>query len=904
MRPRSRPRRRRRRRVRHGIDGEQDIDNCVIFFREDIDHQGLAKSIDREYAMEKDKLGLSFWDVLEREQERKPEDISEKSRGMSAWARAKRRMTYARGDTESKYALMADRTYGAPELLDQDHLREAPSLDDLNQRPAKFKETYWITPVFRLGVIAASYLAFPLFLEVFHNFETIDAKQFDIVVGQIAPKVGVLYATILALTLQVLYQRFTRIQENVTTEAMLLSQVARNFLSLFANEEEWAIEACQMIANQVRIMLSRTRGVELLSIMKADTYASLLSIINDYHYLHGCDADYTPQEESITSMLRVEIGQLMETRALRLADEASSLPSTHFTLITSLSFVSIVAYVTASLKVVDDLMHPPQEASLLFAGLLALYILFFNFCRDLNGPFEGVYQIKRSNAVSHLMQTKWLIMNQLGDSVSFNVNYGEDEEQLEVEDSIKAFFSGPETEDIATVEANTMQTLVDELESAVETIGQEDDLHEAALPATASLDYLEDGSERRLLQMKDELARLKLLSQQLSHGEVSTGRPDPEGRLRRMEEELDRLKQLNQQITHGVQVSTGHINHKATVHIGAPTVEVDKDLRVAKSALQMASLKTAVTEKALAKATRANVQSTSLIESKSKLLTDKATGAAFDPKLDDLGLFLVGVGVRKKAIIKVYNVGMYCSLSALEAVSPLSRGKDAQTALRNAARTFNSSSPTTSFVLNMVFKAGAQTIAGAISDSVKPRYGGPVADVKELEALISEGVKSKGGQATKGTVFRFDCSGEGVSVSVDGRMQGMAHFEGMGSAFVDVFMDDKAVSPQLVNSCLDTWCESDIHQKKEKAKERVHALTKQVDEARSKEEKSRKGINELEAKQKEERKKTEKEFALQTTLDEAMTSDEALLGQAEETFKEELIKMAEEENRRRAEEAA
>ena len=51
--------------------------------------------------------------------------------------------------------------------------------------------------------------------------------------------VGVLYATILALTLQVLYDRFTRIQENVTTEAMLLSQVTRNLLSLFANEKDW-----------------------------------------------------------------------------------------------------------------------------------------------------------------------------------------------------------------------------------------------------------------------------------------------------------------------------------------------------------------------------------------------------------------------------------------------------------------------------------------------------------------------------------------------------------------------------------------------------------------------------------------------------------------------------------------
>ena len=75
---------------------------------------------------------------------------------------------------------------------------------------------------------------------------------------------------------------------------------------------------------------------------------------DDYHYLHGCDDDYSAQEESITGMLRGEIAQLMEVRALRLSDEASSLPPTHFLLITSLSFVSVVAYVTASLKVVED----------------------------------------------------------------------------------------------------------------------------------------------------------------------------------------------------------------------------------------------------------------------------------------------------------------------------------------------------------------------------------------------------------------------------------------------------------------------------------------------------------------------------------------------------------------------
>lgn len=62
----------------------------------------------------------------------------------------------------------------------------------------------------------------------------------------------------------------------------------------------------------------------------------------------------------------------MEVRALRLSDEASSLPPTHFLLLTSLSTVSSIAFVTASLAVVDDLDNPPEEARLLFAGLAAL----------------------------------------------------------------------------------------------------------------------------------------------------------------------------------------------------------------------------------------------------------------------------------------------------------------------------------------------------------------------------------------------------------------------------------------------------------------------------------------------------------------------------------------------------
>lgn len=575
--------------------------------------------------------------------------------------------------------------------------------------------------------------------------------------------VGVLYATLLALTLQVLYDRFTRIQENVTTEAMLLSQVTRNLISLFANEPDWANESLQLVANQVRIIISRTRGVELLSIMKADTYSNLLNIVDDYHYLHGADDDYSAQEESLTSMLRGEIAQLMETRALRLSDEASSLPPTHFLLITSLSFVSIVAYVTASYKVIEDIWHPPQEASLLFAGLLSLYILFFNFCKDLNGPFAGVYQIKRSNAISHLMQVKWLIVNQFGDDIDFNSNYGKGDAS---------------SEEINKVEEDAMKRLVRELETTEQVIGQEGDLCDSDLPTASSLYCTTDDRLERLHQMKAELSQLK-------------GHSNPESRLSQIQKELTELKQ--QPIEMASSVNT--------------TVEPsEKLLQQAEETFKQEESK--IAEEAASKQIAEQFQQRcEAIEAMSMPIKDKATGVSFDPKLDD-GLYLVGVGVRKKAIINVYAVGVYSSPSAMEALSPYPKGKqklEAQTALNNAARTFSASSPKTSFVLEMTFTADAATIAGAIADSIKPRYDGSDADVKVLETLIVDGIS---GKANKGTILRFDCSEDGVSVSIDGVVQGTAKFKGLGSSFVDVFLDDKAVSPQLVDSCLNTWCGS------------------------------------------------------------------------------------------------
>ena len=160
-------------------------------------------------------------------------------------------------------------------------------------------------------------------------------------------------------------------------------------------------------------------------------------------------------------------------------------------------------------------------------------------------------------------------------------------------------------------------------------------------------------------------------------------------------------------------------------------------------------------------------------------------------------------------IVSVYAVSMHSSAVVIDVLSPFARGKnqrkDSPVALRPAAQNFGRSTPISTFVLEIVYSVGAEKIAGAIAESVKPRYGGSPSDVNALESLIIEGLNRKGGQASKGTVFHFDCSEEGVRVTADGALQGMTNFKGMGNAFVEVFMDDNAVSPTLIDSCLDTW---------------------------------------------------------------------------------------------------
>merc|ERR1712194_280183 len=144
-----------------------------------------------------------------------------------------------------------------------------------------------------------------------------------------------------------------------------------------------------------------------------------------------------------------------------------------------------------------------------------------------------------------------------------------------------------------------------------------------------------------------------------------------------------------------------------------------------------------------------------------------------------------------------YSVGMYSDAEAKSRVASISKSdkSGALSTLRNSLK----SSKQTTFLLKMNLKVEAKKMASSIADGVNPRASDKAA-VEKLKKLILDGVASKGA-ATPGTILQFDCSVEGVKVSVDGSEIGTA--PGLTQAFCDVYLDDKSVSPAFRDSCVD-----------------------------------------------------------------------------------------------------
>jgi hypothetical protein len=326
--------------------------------------------------------------------------------------------------------LLTGRTYARKEPFASENVTVPPSLDDLAAIPRVPFEGFWISTPYRLGVFLFSYWMFPFLTKFLDTFVTMPPSDLDDITSKFAPGISILYGTFISLTLSILYNRQRDIQDHVTTESSLLVIIIRTVLSIFKDNRELSIEAGQCVADQIRTLVRSSRGAELMLLMYSDPYSRLLELIDrqedELHLKYG----NSHGSQTRLAYARDVLKELFKMRTARLSDECQALPPTHFLILNSLTILILLGYTISILPTVPLATgEPSNESSLLFGSLAAIYVLFYDFANDLNNPFTGVYQVRRSCTASHLLEAKWLIANHpyLRGEVEFDEVYEEPE---------------------------------------------------------------------------------------------------------------------------------------------------------------------------------------------------------------------------------------------------------------------------------------------------------------------------------------------------------------------------------------------------------------------------------------------------------------------------------------------
>jgi Protein of unknown function (DUF4239) len=310
-----------------------------------------------------------------------------------------------------KTRIRSNRSYSKKEPFLLENIDAPPCSDDLATPATDPAKTFWISPQSRLLSFCSAFIAFPYITHIVDSISTMPPEQLDEISSKFGPGISILYGTFISLTLNILYNRSRTIQDNVGVECSYLVVLTRNLISLFRNNRERAIEAAQCSADQIRTLVRSSRGAELMLLVYSDPYARVMELLD----MHESDLYnknmYDGRSASLIGNSRDVLKDLFKVRANRLSDEAVALPPTHFFILLSLTLLILSGYIVSIIPTLDESGNPPFESSLLFAILSTIYIMFYNFASDLNNPFEGVYQIRRSCVSSHLLQLKWLILN-------------------------------------------------------------------------------------------------------------------------------------------------------------------------------------------------------------------------------------------------------------------------------------------------------------------------------------------------------------------------------------------------------------------------------------------------------------------------------------------------------------
>jgi hypothetical protein len=316
--------------------------------------------------------------------------------------------------------LRNDRSYARRGSFEGDRLRQPPGLYDLSTPPCPPKDAFWVSIPARFISYAIAYYCFPYLTQFVDMFVTMPPLQLEAITANFGPGISILYGTFISLTLSILYNRQRSIQETVSVECAYLALLTKRIIALLQDHSvERTVQAGQAIADQIRALAQSSRGKELLVLMYTDPYARLGELVDEYEQRETADGNSGGRVAQCRDLLK----DLYRTRAIRLSDESLALPPTHFFILNFSTMLMLLGFTVTILPTIDPAIGTPShEGRLLFALLSTIYLLFYNFANDLNEPFQGVYQIRRSTAAGHLLQMRWFLVNHpvLAGQVDFN----------------------------------------------------------------------------------------------------------------------------------------------------------------------------------------------------------------------------------------------------------------------------------------------------------------------------------------------------------------------------------------------------------------------------------------------------------------------------------------------------
>lgn len=366
--------------------------------------------------------------------------------------------------------LMEPRGYARSNQFDGEQVTsEIPSIDDVACVPSPYGPMAdmlaWSHLPARIVVGTLAYFTFPIIVDLMESYTSVDylvqdsltdlsfyerlrilvpisagvdpdspvslsiseeeREHLATLVNLYLPGVSIVLGTYTSLTLDILYTRFSQLQKAVSKEASLLAYCFQLLQDLFAKDLENLIASTQCIANQIHVLVRDSRGKETMRIIYNDPYANILRIVQE----HSRQPDFERQDASLVGDLRGCVRQLFAVRSERLNCEANGLSPTHFDIMTFLAGLLLIGIALGTVATAQTNGIPTEVSRILFSALVVCYTTIYEMAYDLNRPFDGIYQIRRSGAAMHFLQIKHMVASHplLRDHITFDPSVEEDE---------------------------------------------------------------------------------------------------------------------------------------------------------------------------------------------------------------------------------------------------------------------------------------------------------------------------------------------------------------------------------------------------------------------------------------------------------------------------------------------